>query len=238
VTGLTADLPQDDEWADLSDEPVADCYWYETQQHYSQIAPRRWEYESDVTKKVPDGEMLAMLNLGLEAFELPQALPVPPVGLPGTRVTVDEKAMLLIREGARYLAAYLAGERKTLVNIHSRVSAALRKEHERGYYQAVDERIKTDIEFSEQQRANVAASLVYFIRSGDGPIKIGIAQDVEKRRRSLQTAHPAPLVTLATTDGGFQKERAYHRKFAKHRLEGEWFAPHADILAEIERLNP
>jgi len=32
-------------------------------------------------------------------------------------------------------------------------------------------------------------------------------------------------------------ERAYHRQFAAHRLHGEWFAPHPDILAEIDRLK-
>lgn len=32
-------------------------------------------------------------------------------------------------------------------------------------------------------------------------------------------------------------ERDYHARFAAHRLRGEWFAPHPDILAEIEHLN-
>lgn len=32
-------------------------------------------------------------------------------------------------------------------------------------------------------------------------------------------------------------ERAYHERFMKHHLRGDWFSPHPDILAEIERLN-
>lgn len=33
-------------------------------------------------------------------------------------------------------------------------------------------------------------------------------------------------------------ERAYHAMFKAHRLHGEWFEPHPDILAEIARLTP
>ena len=32
-------------------------------------------------------------------------------------------------------------------------------------------------------------------------------------------------------------EKEYHPRFAEHRLHGEWFHPHPDILAEIDRLN-
>ena len=78
---------------------------------------------------------------------------------------------------------------------------------------------------------------VYFIRSAPGEIKIGKAIDVQKRLNGLQTSHPHRLQLLATTVGGKPAERAYHARFAEHRLHGEWFSPHPDILAEIERLN-
>ncbi|GMM93143.1 GIY-YIG nuclease family protein [Qipengyuania sp. MTN3-11] len=78
---------------------------------------------------------------------------------------------------------------------------------------------------------------VYFIQAHEGPIKIGIAVDVERRRKALQTGFPSELFIRATTTGGAEQEASYHRMFAAHRRVGEWFSPHPDILAEIERLN-
>jgi len=78
---------------------------------------------------------------------------------------------------------------------------------------------------------------VYFIQASTGHIKIGYAQDVEARLKTLQVAHPTPLLVLAVSGGGMPQERKYHTRFADHRLLGEWFAPHPDILAEIDRLR-
>jgi hypothetical protein len=77
---------------------------------------------------------------------------------------------------------------------------------------------------------------VYFVQAHCGSIKIGRARDVQFRLKELQCANPHKLTLLAVAvDGG--NEVQYHRKFAAHRLLGEWFAPHPDILAEIERLT-
>lgn len=79
---------------------------------------------------------------------------------------------------------------------------------------------------------------VYFIQCGEGgPIKIGIARDPAKRLAGLQTGHFERLQLRALTTGGAKQERAYHDRFAAHRLHGEWFSPHPDLLAEIARLN-
>lgn len=86
-------------------------------------------------------------------------------------------------------------------------------------------------------RAEPGDSYVYFIQSEQGPVKIGISAAVRKRLSTLQSAHPAKLHLRATICAGPSIERAYHRRFAAHRLHGEWFAPHPDILAEIERLK-
>lgn len=82
-----------------------------------------------------------------------------------------------------------------------------------------------------------ASATVYFIRSSAGPIKIGIARDVHRRLMELRNSSPVSLDLAACTGGGFAAEQAYHRQFSEHRLHGEWFAPHPDILAEIERIN-
>lgn len=78
---------------------------------------------------------------------------------------------------------------------------------------------------------------VYFVGSDLGPIKIGMAEDVQKRLASIQACSPSPLTLLATCGGGIKQERIYHKRFATHRLHGEWFEPHDDILAEVERLK-
>ena len=83
-----------------------------------------------------------------------------------------------------------------------------------------------------------AASLAYFIQAETGQIKIGLAKDPRERLRTLQTGSPVALRLLAFIAGGYDAEQGYHARFAAHRLHGEWFAPHPDILAEITRLAP
>lgn len=77
----------------------------------------------------------------------------------------------------------------------------------------------------------------YFIGTGNGPVKIGVSGKVKNRLRELQSGSPYKLHILAEVEGGYVAERRYHKRFSEHRLEGEWFAPHPDILAEIERLT-
>jgi hypothetical protein len=77
---------------------------------------------------------------------------------------------------------------------------------------------------------------VYFVGPADGPIKIGYASRLEYRLKDLLTMNAYPLIVHATVEGQVSVERAYHKRFKAHRLHGEWFAPHPDILAEIARL--
>lgn len=78
---------------------------------------------------------------------------------------------------------------------------------------------------------------IYFIAALKGPIKIGLALNPRDRLRGLQTSHPKKLRLLADTPGDHGLEASYHHRFAAHRLHGEWFAPHADILDEIRRIR-
>lgn len=79
---------------------------------------------------------------------------------------------------------------------------------------------------------------LYMIQSGDGPIKIGISAAPARRLKDLQTAHPYPLkIVCLVKGGGAELEAHYHERFAAHRLHGEWFEPHEEILAEIARLT-
>ena len=87
------------------------------------------------------------------------------------------------------------------------------------------------------QRFKLDACAVYFIGGEDGPIKIGSSNSPLERIATFQTGSPVILRIHALTHGGVDAEREYHKRFAAHRLHGEWFEPHPDILAEIERLN-
>lgn len=81
---------------------------------------------------------------------------------------------------------------------------------------------------------------IYFIRRGDdGPIKIGVAQDVQKRLSGLQCASAETLTLLATTSEseGFT-ERTLHKRFAACRESGEWFTATAELLALVAELQP
>lgn len=81
------------------------------------------------------------------------------------------------------------------------------------------------------------AAIVYFIGPIDGPIKIGRTADLPRRLKTLSLANAAPLHVWAAVDRAPSVELEYHRRFSAHRLHGEWFARHPDILAEITALN-
>lgn len=76
---------------------------------------------------------------------------------------------------------------------------------------------------------------VYFIQAiNGGPIKIGFAKNIRRRLVGLQTSHPYELVVLAHRPGSKELEAHLHVKHGRHRLIGEWFEPHTDVLAEVE----
>ena len=80
--------------------------------------------------------------------------------------------------------------------------------------------------------------LVYFVGGEGGPIKIGFTQQpIKARLKCIQNGSPIKLRVLALQPAPRARESFYHRQFAAHRLHGEWFERHPDILAEIERLN-
>lgn len=86
-------------------------------------------------------------------------------------------------------------------------------------------------------RPRPETATIYFIGPDGGPIKIGWASNITTRLRDLRLANAFPLKLWASVGGPPSLERDYHKRFAAHRLHGEWFARHPDILAEIERLS-
>lgn len=70
---------------------------------------------------------------------------------------------------------------------------------------------------------------VYFIGEEDKGYccsKIGVAKDIEKRRRNLQTGNPSTIRLLGwiNTAESSKLERHLHGFFAATRVRGEWFA--------------
>lgn len=61
-----------------------------------------------------------------------------------------------------------------------------------------------------------------------GPVKVGVANDAEKRLKTLQTGNPYRLTIWKTfpipdRDIAMHVEHAFHAVLAKQRLGGEWF---------------
>lgn len=75
--------------------------------------------------------------------------------------------------------------------------------------------------------------VVYFVRAGDGAIKIGFTERIKRRLATLQTAHGEHLHLLLTIPGSPEKEAELHLRFAKLRLKGEWFRAEHELLTFI-----
>jgi len=70
---------------------------------------------------------------------------------------------------------------------------------------------------------------VYFVRAGsNGPIKIGVAKDVESRLETLQTGNHMELrivtkIKCRSRQEAYDKESQFHKMFERKRIRGEWF---------------
>lgn len=100
---------------------------------------------------------------------------------------------------------------------------------------AAERLVASAVAADEARRAAEPHRLVYYVRRSDGAIKIGSTGDLTKRLRSLRLV--SPVEVLATHAGGYAAEKAMHRRFREHRLDGEWFAPAARLLDHIALLG-
>jgi hypothetical protein len=188
-----------------------------------------------------DQKVAALRSLKILVSQVEGAAPLPPFGLPGERAMPKPEAMALLQLGYDYFRSAVAREPRRQWNLHKEAQQMLRQSYQAGRQSVLDTidaeaRARAAVE-DARYTERVDTSLVYFIGSEDGPVKIGMAIDVEKRIKGLQTSHHAKLALLATTTGGREQEAAYHRQFAASRLHGEWFERTPELLAEIERLS-
>ena len=82
---------------------------------------------------------------------------------------------------------------------------------------------------------------VYFLGQDENscsPIKIGVARDIQRRKRALQTGNPLELRLLGwiEADDDFHLERLLKKHFGAARTRGEWFQIEpAEILPFLTR---
>jgi hypothetical protein len=78
---------------------------------------------------------------------------------------------------------------------------------------------------------------IYVLKDVNSPtFKIGIAQNVEKRRRALEKQSGRKIQLKISFVGSQKEEKEMHDKYKKYRLEGEWFRWNSEIKKEVEDL--
>lgn len=79
--------------------------------------------------------------------------------------------------------------------------------------------------------------MIYFIQAdGLGHIKIGFTESTaEARLADFLTGSPVSLRLLGSIPGTAEDEKDLHRRFAAHRVHGEWFRPVPELLELARR---
>lgn len=67
--------------------------------------------------------------------------------------------------------------------------------------------------------------LVYLIRAENGPIKIGVTSNIEKRVQQLTAIIPLEieLLFIIKSDNALALEASLHSEYSDRRIKGEWF---------------
>lgn len=67
-------------------------------------------------------------------------------------------------------------------------------------------------------------------------MKVGVASDPEQRLRTLDAASPVEI-RLIRAIRWHNTDRIIHRALEAHRVRGEWFAPHPDVMRAANSLE-
>lgn len=204
--------------------------------HYTERQLSRCPHYVGKLTEFTEDEVREFLREVLRYFDLSgPGMPFPPTGLPGAlhrEFSWDDPEWGLLWAGIDYFRACAEDKPRTMMNTWDRVTKKLERFKNTTPAPVIWE-FKPDRSPCRDERPK----MVYFIGSESGPIKIGMAVEPPSRLASLQTSHHEKLSILATCKGGHDRERAYHARFAAHRLHGEWFERTPELLAEIERLS-
>jgi hypothetical protein len=97
---------------------------------------------------------------------------------------------------------------------------------------------KSSLDARQKKKLLKTEGYIYFVQGeSGGPIKIGHSIDPEKRIKELQTGYPDMLKLLFMIPGSEERERQVHKMLSKHRLNGEWFRPDAELLEKVQELT-
>lgn len=85
----------------------------------------------------------------------------------------------------------------------------------------------------------VKPTWIYFFQgdSNNSPIKIGRAANIGKRLAEVQTGNPWKQNVLYAFWSDGDVEALIHKRFRKHRLNGEWFRPVPRIYDLIDDID-
>jgi hypothetical protein len=79
---------------------------------------------------------------------------------------------------------------------------------------------------------------LYIVQAGvNGPVKVGITDNVPKRLIGIQTGNHERVHLLATIPGGRFDEMALHFGLRAHRIHGEWFRWNVVTKSVVERFR-
>lgn len=209
--------------------------------HYTQPQVNRCQYYEGPLSHLEEHEALNLMARLLDYFHVSGfgGISLPPTGLPGLNRRVQQfgPPYKLVTIGWEYFLASVRGQGRAMHNRWRDAEAMLRAAHDAGREEMWQEICERERAASADRGSSTKEQFVYFIASESGPIKIGIAANPVRRCKELQTSHHEKLDVLVTCAGGQRLEAEYHRRFAEHRLHGEWFERVPAILAEIERLS-
>jgi len=88
---------------------------------------------------------------------------------------------------------------------------------------------------TRDKKKNKKTNVYFILDSNNNAVKIGLADDVQKRIGSLQTGNPNKLEIIGVLQNvERQIEKELHQKFICHHILNEWFTFSKDIEEYIK----
>lgn len=81
------------------------------------------------------------------------------------------------------------------------------------------------------------ATVYFVLNKATNLIKIGLASDVKNRLIAIRVNSGCEIELLATEQGGIDRERALHERFAALLVRGEWFRDDPSLREYIAGLD-
>ena len=114
--------------------------------------------------------------------------------------------------------------RKKPENKLNRLATVINEQMDREYDELI-EAIERPLPHSARQQERLDDRWVYAISTEDNrdSIKIGVANNISQRVKSLQAGSATKLKLRWSAHGGYPLERHLHDQFEQLRIHGEWF---------------